>query len=415
VTAPLGILHLTTFLQGGAGRAITDLACAQHAAGHRVTVVTSETGKGDFANYAEYLQRLRAAGVALHLCDSLFARDTVVNNHVVDLLCRSVDVRALDIIHAHAAVPAVIGRRFVSRTSRAVPIIQTQHGGGTNKTAEQAAHDIGVLARVSRVITTSRATADLLVSCGAPAAAMSVIPCGLPVGLETEPPAEAVRLVQGLRGDGARVVGCIGSVTRNKNQRLVIEALPLLADLNVSLVLVGEGGETLDVYARTRGVADRVRAVGYQSAAAAWMPLFDLLAVPSRTEGQGLVVLEAFRAGVPVVASRIPALSELIDDGENGFLFEGNDPRALSDTMRRVLALSSADRDAVVTGARRCFAARFTTAEMVARHERVYREVIGGRRRELQCPGDVGQQLDPAADHRFEVVLEDIGDRQPVI
>src|SRR5688572_30966960 len=73
--ASLGILHLTTFLQGGAGRAIADLACAQQAAGHRVTVVTSDTAHGEFGNYREYLDRLRAADVALHLCDSLFSRE----------------------------------------------------------------------------------------------------------------------------------------------------------------------------------------------------------------------------------------------------------------------------------------------------------------------------------------------------
>ena len=106
---PLGVLHLTTFLQGGAGRAITDLACAQHAAGHSVTVVASDTACGEFGNYPEYLERLRAAGVMLHLRDSLFARDISKSMRVAEMLCQSLDASRLDVIHAHAAVPAFIG------------------------------------------------------------------------------------------------------------------------------------------------------------------------------------------------------------------------------------------------------------------------------------------------------------------
>ena len=82
----LTIVHLTTYLQGGAGRAITDLACAQRAAGHRVLVVSSATSAPGYGNYPHYIDRLHKADVSLILEDSLFTRDTALNLRVLDRL-----------------------------------------------------------------------------------------------------------------------------------------------------------------------------------------------------------------------------------------------------------------------------------------------------------------------------------------
>ena len=372
----LGILHLTTYLQGGAGRAITDLACAQRAAGHRVTVVTSQTATGEFGNYPEYLAHLRDSGVTLHTYDSLFARDLGFNMRVVDSLCRVLDATAVDLIHAHAAVPAFIGRLYGKRIGRWMPVVQTQHGWGINKTAAQASFDLEMLRSVDRVITTSRATADLLANHGAPVGAMNVIPCGLPVTSEGEPPADAATRLAGLRARGGRLIGCIGTATTNKNQTLLVDALGGLAEVNAIAVFVGDGSEAVADYARRKGVADRVVSCGYHEHAAAWLPLFDVIAVPSRTEGQGLVVLEAFRAGVPVVASNIAALAELVEDGRTGLLFPSDDATALAGAIRRAFAWSHADREAVREAARGRFLRDFTVEGMVARHEALYRELV---------------------------------------
>ena len=376
MTQPLGILHLTTFLQGGAGRAIVDLACAQHGAGHQVTVVTSSTATGEFGNYPEYLARLRAAGVALHAWDSLFTRDVRLNCRIVDLLCRWIGPQSVSIIHAHAAVPAFIGGAYARRLGRRVPIVQTQHGWGTNKTAEQAAFDLKMLATVDRVITTSHATADLLSSLGARASSMLVIPCGIPSSDDAAPPVEAVQLLSPLRQRGLAIAGCIGSVTANKNQALLLDALSETSDIGTGAVFIGEGSEALAHRARACGIGERVVACGYQPHAARWLPLLDLLVVPSRTEGQGLVVLEAFRAGVLVIASHIPALAELIEDGRTGLLFDAGDARALAAALQRACALPATKRRAMVAAAYQRCTAEFGVDEMVARHERLYSELV---------------------------------------
>ena len=74
------IVHITTFLQGGAGRTVTDLACAQRARGHRVVVAASATAEPGFESYSEYLATLAAAGIEVVLADSSFKRDLALND-----------------------------------------------------------------------------------------------------------------------------------------------------------------------------------------------------------------------------------------------------------------------------------------------------------------------------------------------
>ena len=370
---PRAIVHLTTFLQGGAGRAITQLACAQRAAGDDVLVVTSSTGVPGYENYIEYLDRLRDAGITLVEEDSLFKRDPALNERVFSRLRRLREPESIDIMHAHAAVPATIALRFAAGASARRPaVVQTQHGWGTSKTPEQARHDLEVLNRVDRIIATSQATQTFLAAAGVAPERMAVIPCGVSREIPASPP-EAIAAIERVRASAcAVVVGCVGSVTENKNQGLLIQALVADEARNVHAVFIGEGGDVLETRAREAGVADRVHVLGYQSAADAWMGLFDVLAIPSRTEGQGLVVLEAFRAGVPVVASAIPPLRELVVDDDTGWLFESEDAHSLATAIARASTGPREIRERVVTEARRRFLSGYTLDVMVARHDALY-------------------------------------------
>ncbi len=379
---PLSIAHLTTFLQGGAGRAIVDLACAQHAAGHEVLVLASATGAPGYGNYPHHLARLRDAGVPLVLEDSLFTRDLALNRRAQEALTRARPRGRLDLIHAHAGTPARIARHYAAAVDAAVAVLQTQHGWGSRKTAEQARQDLMVLDEVDRVVVTSDATRALLVSHGVPRAHVETIPCGIPADPPDGTAVDAARLAAHLRARGWSVVGCIGSIDANKNQRLLVEALARPDARGVAAILVGEGGEAMAELARGLGLGDRVHAVGYQPDADRWLPAFELLVVPSLTEGQGLAPIEAFRAGIPVVASAIPPLEQLVTDGEHGWLFDPCDAAALARTIVRALRMPDDERHRMRAAARRRFDARYTVPIMVARHEALYRRLVDDRRRQ---------------------------------
>ncbi len=379
MTARLRIAHLTTFLQGGAGRAIVDLALAQREAGHDVLVLTSDRGQPGYGNYPHYLERLRAAGVPLRVEDSLFTRDQTLNLQALACLRTDRPRGTLDVVHAHAGTPARIARLYAGAEDSGVAVVQTQHGWGVAKTPEQAREDLAVLDEVDRIIVTSEATRSLLASRGISKGRIETIPCGIAATAPDRIADDAARTSAELRARGYRVVGCIGTVNANKNQRVLIEALARPSLRDVAVIVVGEGGDAVAGQARGLGLGDRVRAVGYQPDADRWLPGFDALAVPSLTEGQGLVVLEAFRAGVPVAASAIPALEQLVTDGEQGWLFDPADADALARTLARMLTLPDATRHAVLTAARRRFDQQYTIPVMLARHEALYRRVTANR------------------------------------
>ena len=160
------IIHLTTFLQGGAGRAITELACAQHRSGDSVLVVASRTGEGGYQSYPHYLEQLHDAGVPVLLEDSTFKRDIDLNQRVLERLVAVRRPDTTDLVHAHAGVPARIAQRYAALASRPIVVVQTQHGWGINKTREQARDDLATLRSVDRVIVTSEASRQWLIEQG---------------------------------------------------------------------------------------------------------------------------------------------------------------------------------------------------------------------------------------------------------
>lgn len=364
------IVHLTTFLQGGAGGAVAALACAQRRAGHRVSVLTSATGEPGYGHYAHHLEELRRGGVAVELVDSLFKRDPRLNAAALARL-EALHPNGVDVLHAHAGVPAAIALRY-SAVHPGPSVVQTQHGWGTRKTADQEREDLQTLHKVDAVVATSEATRALLVSKGLDPRRVGTVPCGIAAALPGEPSLTAHATVEPLRQNGYAVAGCIGSVTTTKNQRLLIDALAQHRDLDLAIVCIGEGGAELNAYAKARGVSAQVIMAGYQPDAARWLPLFDLLVVPSLAEGQGIAVMEAARARVPVVASDIPALREFIIDNETGWLFQSNNADALADRLDEALQCPVSRRARLTAAAHARFLAHGALDVMVARHEALY-------------------------------------------
>ena len=110
-----------------------------------------------------------------------------------------------------------------------------------------------------------------------------------------------------------RVVLAVGTLSKLKGFDQVVKALPMLPQ--TALVLVGEGKEreNLKNLAKNLGVKERVCFLGFIENISSLMVLCDLVCIPSRSEGFGLVVLEAMRAKKPIVLSDIPVFRELFD------------------------------------------------------------------------------------------------------
>lgn len=150
--------------------------------------------------------------------------------------------------------------------------------------------------------------------------------------------------------------------------------------LDARLVLVGDGPE----YGRTRelvdglGLADRVHFVGVVDEVAPLLAAADLLLLPSETESFGLVALEAMASGVPVVASRVGGLPEVVEHGLTGYLEPVGDVDAMAEDSLRILSDCEA-RKRFGEAARERAVRLFDWRIVVPRYEEIYRRAVAGR------------------------------------
>ncbi|MFW5797703.1 MAG: glycosyltransferase [Spirochaetota bacterium] len=172
------------------------------------------------------------------------------------------------------------------------------------------------------------------------------------------------------------LIGVVGRLARQKGHRYLLEALRRILDRGVeaTLLIVGHGEEEDRIRGAIAelGLEPHVRMVSYRDDIEALYNSLDLFCLPSLWEGFGLVLAEAMACGVPVVATRITGVTEVVAENE-GFLVEPGDSDALAGAIERALT-DDAERAA---RARRGFekAQRFDIRRSVAELEALYQRV----------------------------------------
>jgi glycosyltransferase involved in cell wall biosynthesis len=223
-----------------------------------------------------------------------------------------------------------------------------------------------VTAYVSVSMASSRASESAL---GLPPDSVQTIYNGVPLPVVPTPPS----------GPDGPVIGAVARFSSEKGLDVLIEAFARLG--RGRLVLIGDGEERqrLEALVEERGLVDRVLFAGWVTGpwTAQWS--LDVLVVPSRSEGFGLAVVEAMLAGIPVAATDVGGLPELIEHDRTGLLVAADDPGALADAIARVIddrrqALQRAE------AARREARERFSPASMAAAYEALYEEKAKARR-----------------------------------
>jgi glycosyltransferase involved in cell wall biosynthesis len=147
---------------------------------------------------------------------------------------------------------------------------------------------------------------------------------------------------------------------------------------DAALVLVGEGEEhqSLLKLISTYGLEKRVFLLGFVPDVRQYLAAADVFLMPSRKEGMPFGLLEAGRAGLPVIAARVGGIPEVVEHGQNGLLIRPNDIDGLADAMTRLLT----DREeAMRLGAelKKTVAGKFSEEEMLRQTTSVYIKETG--------------------------------------
>jgi len=183
----------------------------------------------------------------------------------------------------------------------------------------------------------------------------------------------------------ARVIGMVGRLVRWKGHEVLLRSLAGLASRFSDLVclIVGapdvsqpEYGDELAALARSLGLRSRVIFTGHREDIADVMAALDVLVHPSvRPEPFGRSVIEAMASALPVVASDIGAIPEIVEDGVTGILVPPGDPRALEEALDSLLVEPGLARRMGEAGRRRV-KALFAARPNIQRVERIYQALL---------------------------------------
>lgn len=165
------------------------------------------------------------------------------------------------------------------------------------------------------------------------------------------------------RFEPVRRIGVVGALAPVKGQldfaRALARLAPLLRDRDVRCALVGPAPRSFAGYRRAveaaiaaSGLADRVALIDGRADMATVYDGLDAVVVPSRSEGQSLVILEAWASGCPVIATRCGGPPEMIEDGVNGLLVPPARPEALAAALRRLIEQPELGRALAAAGRR---------------------------------------------------------------
>ncbi|KTT37072.1 glycosyl transferase family 1 [Pseudomonas oryzihabitans] len=272
---------------------------------------------------AALLARFRAAGIRCTSCSGLSA------------VMRHLRGRAV-VLNAHNFKAQVFA--WVAARRLDLPLLLTQHGF-TPRSLKQRLYTRLALAiagspGISRVVCVSRALERLHLKHGIPAERLCVIPNGLPALSGTSDAGEA-------EAQAAPRIGFIGRLSSEKGPDLFLDAvIPLCqARPEVRAILLGDGPEAPALGKRlaTEHLTQRIELPGYQDDSQAWLRRLSVLVLSSRTEGTPLVVLEAMRAGVPIVAFAVGGVPDMLEHERSALLVPAGDTKQLQASIARLL------------------------------------------------------------------------------
>jgi glycosyltransferase involved in cell wall biosynthesis len=278
------------------------------------------------------------------------------------LLARLVRRLQADVVHTHLVHADLYGG--LAARLRGTRLVSTKHNDDPFRLGPFRFIERGLARFADRIVTiTDALRAFTIEQVGVPEAKVETIHYGLdhlPAAWGANPPVDVPA--------DARVVLAVARLTMQKGVDVAVRALSALPPDTV-LVVLGEGPEraALEQLAADLGVVDRVFLLGRVPDVAAWLQRAAAFVHPARWEGFGLAVLEAMLAGLPVVASNVSSLPELVVEGETGFLVPPDDAAALAAAVGRALTMPQ-----LGAAARERARGEFSVARMASRTVDLY-------------------------------------------
>jgi glycosyltransferase involved in cell wall biosynthesis len=247
-----------------------------------------------------------------------------------------------------------------------------------------------VLRRCDRVIVVSRAVEADVLGLGVSANRVAVIPSG--ITFEDLPQTRSGHLRRELGiSDETPLIGVIATLERKKAQDTLLRAVPAIlreyphaefvligADHSRTSTASGPYETELRQLVSSLGCAHKVHFLGFRASAAALLPDLDVSVLCSRKEALGHAAIESLAVGVPLVATEVEGLKEVVEDGVTGILVPPDDPRALARGVISTLSDRAAAKRLSLTG-QQSVRDRFDARHLATRNREVYEALLAPR------------------------------------
>ena len=291
---------------------------------------------------------------------------------------RVVRDNGINVVQTHGYKSHVLG--FFLRLLFRVPWIGFAHGYTDDNWKMRLYNrvDRRVLRFADRIVAVSASTRTMLIRGGVEQDRIRLIynAVDLPAG-QAATDRSRLRQAHGI-GDDRIVVGVVGRLNPEKGQLVFLKAMREVVATCPGMValIVGDGQDrgALERYSQEHGIADKVIFTGYRENVLDYYGILDLLVVPSLSEGLPNAVLEAMSFAVPVLATRVGGIPEIIGNG-NGVLVDPDNPQALAERMIELLA-DKGLRTAIATKGRESLYPRFDPDHRARQIVGLYEELL---------------------------------------
>ncbi len=286
-----------------------------------------------------------------------------------------------DVLLCHGYKADLLGRRAARRAG--VPVVAVSRGwtGECFRVRLYERIDRFCLRWMDRVVGVSEAQAEKVRKAGVRPDLVRVIHNAVdPDRFSAPDPRYRGKLLKYFRGPKTRIIGAAGRLSPEKGFSVLVKAAERVVreDPSVGFILFGEGAGRAALLEQIKeaGLAGSFIVVGFRRDLDRFIPFFDILALPSFTEGLPNVVLEACAANVPVVATKVGGTPEVVEDGVNGLLVPPGDADALAGRLLELVASEERMRDMGLSGRQRVVE-QFSFAAQADRYCDLFDELCG--------------------------------------
>jgi glycosyltransferase involved in cell wall biosynthesis len=376
------LLVITGLATGGATKVVLDIAGHfNHHPDFEIEIFTGPIAPGgNDVTYLAYEQ-----GIPTRIIPSLVNRISPFANAKATLEIRRLIVQGnYDIVHTHSSVAGVVGR-FAALTASVPVIIHHVHGWGLQEGMSRGTRMLYLtLERLSasftdRMVAVSRPNIQKGLAHGiGKEDKFTLIYNGIDLEKFRQPvDGQQMRSALGLSDPDGKLVGMIGRLDKQKNPLDFIQAAAIVAKdcPKVQFLIVGDGPlrPECEQLINELNLQEKVFLLGYRDDVASILPLLTIIAMSSLWEGLPIAFLEAMSAGKPIVANDVDGVSDVVINGETGFLVRPHQPLEMAERILYLLNNETAAKEMGSIAQQR--SSYFSVERMVGQLESLYKEL----------------------------------------